>query len=138
MNMCVGYTFPGTLSASRPEGHDPTRFDAITAPEGKPRVSLRIHLAGRTVTAERKAQTAIHDAGADNIALARQGRLIAATSSPRPASAHRRSRKLYDLTPPETTMGRFQQGVANERYALVATPAGAAYLNENSHKGRLA
>ena len=26
-------------------------------------------------------------------------------------------------------MGRFQQGVANERYALVATPAGAAYLN---------
>jgi hypothetical protein len=27
-------------------------------------------------------------------------------------------------------MGRFQQGVANERYALVATPAGAAYLNE--------
>ena len=26
-------------------------------------------------------------------------------------------------------MGRFQQGVANERYALVATPARAAYLN---------
>ena len=54
-----------------------------------------------------------------------------AMSSPRSGSrrSRRRSRKLYDLTPPETTMGRFQQGVANERYALVATPAGAAYLN---------
>jgi hypothetical protein len=45
-------------------------------------------------------------------------------------------RKPYDLTPPETTMGRFQQGAANERYALVAAPAGAAYLNYNSNKGR--
>jgi len=42
-----------------------------------------------------------------------------------------------DLTPPETTMGRFQQGVANERYALVATPAGAACLNYNSNNVRL-
>jgi hypothetical protein len=47
----------------------------------------------------------------------------------KPVFPHRRkrTRKLYDLIPPETTMGRFQQGVANERYALVATPAGAAY-----------
>ena len=46
--------------------------------------------------------------------------------------------KLYDLTPPpKTTMGRFQQGVANERYALVATPAGAAYLNYNSNNVRI-
>ena len=73
MNMCVGYTFPGTLSSSRPEGHGPTRCDAITAPEGKPRVSLRIHLPGRTVTAERKAQIAIPEAGADNIAVVLQG-----------------------------------------------------------------
>ena len=41
-------------------------------------------------------------------------------------------------TSPELTMGRFQQGAANERYALVATPAGAAYLNYNSNNGRLA
>ena len=75
---------------------------------------------------------------ADQLAL--KAAPLLATSSPRPASAHSRrgARKLYDLTPPETTMGRFQQGVANELYELVATPAGAAYLNENSHKGRLA
>jgi len=35
-------------------------------------------------------------------------------------------------TSPELTMGRFQQGAANERVALVAAPAGAAYLNEES------
>jgi hypothetical protein len=44
---------------------------------------LRIRLPDRTVTAEiatkslRKAQTAIRDAGADNIALLLQGRLVA-------------------------------------------------------------
>jgi hypothetical protein len=32
-----------------------------------------------------------------------------------PPHSRRRTRKLYDLTPPEPTMGRFQQGVANER-----------------------
>src|SRR5262245_24401613 len=47
----------------------------------RPRV--HIHLPGRTVTAEiaakslRKAQTAIRDAGADNIVLLLQGRLVA-------------------------------------------------------------
>jgi hypothetical protein len=46
-------------------------------------VTLRIRLPDRTITAEiaakslRKAQTAIREAGADNIALVLQGQLIA-------------------------------------------------------------
>jgi hypothetical protein len=35
-----------------------------------------------------KAQTAIREAGADNLALVLQSRLLAATSLPRPASQH--------------------------------------------------
>ncbi|HKD26901.1 MAG TPA: hypothetical protein VKC66_13490 [Xanthobacteraceae bacterium] len=56
---------------------------AIPAPEGKPRVTLRIRLPGRTLTADiaakslRKAHTAIRDAGADNIVIVLQGHLIA-------------------------------------------------------------
>jgi hypothetical protein len=75
---------------------------------------------------------------ADQLAL--KAASLLATSSPRPASARsrRRTRKLYGLKPAETTMGRFQQAVANERSALVATAAGAAYLRYKSNKGRLA
>jgi len=56
---------------------------AIPAPEGRPRLTLRIRLPDRTITAEiaakslRKAQTAIREADADNIALVLQGRFIA-------------------------------------------------------------
>jgi hypothetical protein len=52
---------------------------------------------------------------ADQLAL--KAALLLATSSLRPASARsrRHTRKHYGLKPPETTMGRFQQGVANER-----------------------
>jgi len=45
---------------------------------------------------------------------------------------------LYDLTPPETTMGRFQQAVANERMRsyllLLERPISMRYSNN----GRLA
>jgi len=60
-----------------------TELLAITAGEGKPRVSLHIRLPDRTVTAEiaskslRKAQTAIRTTGADNLVLMLQGRLAA-------------------------------------------------------------
>ena len=56
---------------------------AVPAPEGKPRITLRIRLPDHTVIADiaakslRKAQAAIRDAGADNIVLVLQGRLIA-------------------------------------------------------------
>ena len=55
---------------------------AVPAPEGKPRITLRIRLPARTLTAEiaakslRRAQAAIREAGADNIALVLQGHLI--------------------------------------------------------------
>lgn len=77
---------PGTLSAKRLKvtlALDATELLAIAAPEGKPRITLRIRLPDRTVTAEiaskslRKAQTAIREAGADSIALVLQGRLVA-------------------------------------------------------------
>jgi hypothetical protein len=60
------------LAASRlrvPTTLDATELPAITAPEGTPRVGLRIRLPDRTVTAEiaakslRRAQTAIRQAG---------------------------------------------------------------------------
>jgi hypothetical protein len=55
----------------------------VPAPEGKPRVTLRIALPSRTVTADiaakslRKTQTVIREAGADNVAVILQGHLIA-------------------------------------------------------------
>ena len=61
----------------------PAELLAITAPNGKPRITLRIRLPDRTITAEiaakslRKAQTAIRETGADNIALVLQGHLVA-------------------------------------------------------------
>jgi hypothetical protein len=77
---------PGTLTAQRLKITlvlNATELNAIAAPEGKPRITLRICLPERTLTADiaakslRKAQTAIRDAGADNIALVLQGCLIA-------------------------------------------------------------
>jgi len=56
---------------------------AIACTEGVPRVTLRIRLPDRLVTAEvaakslRKAQTAIRNAGPDNIAVLLQGNLVA-------------------------------------------------------------
>jgi hypothetical protein len=58
---------------------DPSARPGHAGPEGKPRITLRIRLPYCTVTAEiaakslRKAQTAIREAGADNIALVLQG-----------------------------------------------------------------
>ena len=55
----------------------------MTAAICDPRVLLHIHLHDRTIAAEiaakslRKAQTAIREAGADNIALLLQGHLVA-------------------------------------------------------------
>jgi hypothetical protein len=77
---------PGTLTAARLKVTtvlDAAELNAIPAPDGKPRITLRIRLPDRTITAEiavkslRKAQTAIRETGADNIALVLQGRLIA-------------------------------------------------------------
>jgi hypothetical protein len=77
---------PGTLTAGRLKVTltlNATELLAITAPEGKPRIPLRIRLPDRTIAAEiaakslRKAQTAIRETGADNIALVVQGHLVA-------------------------------------------------------------
>jgi hypothetical protein len=76
----------GTLTAARLKVTttlNATELLAITAPENQPRITLRIRLPDRAVTAEiaakslRKAKTAIREAGADNIALVLQGRLTA-------------------------------------------------------------
>lgn len=56
---------------------------AVPAPNGNPRLKLRIRLPDRTVTADiaakslRRAQKAVREAGADNIPLVLQGRLAA-------------------------------------------------------------
>jgi hypothetical protein len=77
---------PGALTASRLKVTvvlNAADLLAVPAPEGKPRVSLRIALPSRTVIADiaakslRKIQTAIREAGADNIAVILQGHLIA-------------------------------------------------------------
>jgi hypothetical protein len=52
---------------------------AVPAPEGKPRVVLRVQLPDRTVSADiatkslRKAQAAVREQGAENVALVLQG-----------------------------------------------------------------
>jgi hypothetical protein len=77
---------PGTLTAARLKVTTTLNADellAVPGPESKPRITLRIRLPDRTVTAEiaakslRKAQAVIRDAGADNIVLLLQGRLVA-------------------------------------------------------------
>ena len=98
----------GTLTAARLKVTttlDAGGLLAILPPEGKPRVSLRIRLPDRTMTAEiaakslRKAQTAIREAGADNTARVLQGRLTAGdviaeaglSAQPKPAKPAPRS-----------------------------------------------
>jgi hypothetical protein len=61
----------------------PSEVLGIPAPNGVPRVTLRIQLPDRTVTAEvsskslRKAQTAIREIGGDNVVVMLQGRFVA-------------------------------------------------------------
>ena len=77
---------PGTLTASRLKVTtvlNATELLAVPAPEGKPRITLRIRLPDRTITAEiaakslRKAQNAMREAGADGIVTVLQGHLVA-------------------------------------------------------------
>jgi len=77
---------PGTLTASRLKVTtvlNATELLAVPAPEGKPRITLRIRLPDRTITAEiaakslLKAQTAIRETAADSIAPVLQGHLVA-------------------------------------------------------------
>jgi hypothetical protein len=61
----------------------PDELLGVPAPDGTPRVTLRVQLPDRIITADvaaksvRKAQTAIKESGADNIALILQGVLLA-------------------------------------------------------------
>jgi hypothetical protein len=79
-------TLPGTLTAARLKVTltlCAAELNAIKALNDWPRLTLRIRLPDRTLTAEiaakslRKAQTAIRDVGADNIVLLLQGSLTA-------------------------------------------------------------
>jgi hypothetical protein len=78
---------PGTLTASRLKVTvvlNAAELSTVSAPQDQQRITLRIRLADRTITAEiaakslRKAQNAIREAGADAIVLMLQGRLVAA------------------------------------------------------------
>ena len=78
-------SLPGTLTAARLKVSltlNAAELLAVPAPAGQPRITLRIRLPGRILTAEiatkslRRAQTAIREVGADNIALVLQGHLI--------------------------------------------------------------
>ena len=61
----------------------PNELLTVPAPEGTPRVTLTVALPDRTVKADiatkslRRAQTAIREAGADNVAVILQGALVA-------------------------------------------------------------
>jgi hypothetical protein len=79
-------SLPGTLIAKKLKATvvlDAAELLVVPAPECKPRVTLRINLPGRFVTAElaaqslRTAQRAIREAGADYVALVLQGHLTA-------------------------------------------------------------
>ena len=79
-------TTPSTLTAARLKCTlvlSAVEVGAIAAPEGTPRVALRIAVPGRTVSADiatkslRKAQAAIREAGVDGVAVILQGHLIA-------------------------------------------------------------
>jgi hypothetical protein len=80
-------TLPGTLTAARLKVTtilNAAELNAVKSPKDKPRITLRIRSPDHTITAEiaakslRKAQTAICEAGADNIAHVPQERLTAA------------------------------------------------------------
>ena len=86
---------PGTVTATRLKvalALNAAELNTIKSPKAKPRITLRIRLPDRTITAQiaakslRKAQTAICEAGADNIALVLQANSSPAMSSPRLAS----------------------------------------------------
>lgn len=61
---------------------DAAELLAVPTPEGKPRITLRIQLPDRVVTADiaakslRKAQAAIREHGAENVACILQGSLV--------------------------------------------------------------
>lgn len=77
---------PGTLTASRLKVTTMLNADellGITAPDNKPRITLRVRLPDRTISADiaakslRKAQATIRETGVDNMVLRLQGRLAA-------------------------------------------------------------
>jgi hypothetical protein len=77
---------PGTITAQRLKittTLDAAELATVPAPEGKQRVTRRIKLPERTLSAEvaskslRKAQKQVREAGAENIVLLLQGRLTA-------------------------------------------------------------
>lgn len=77
---------PDTLTASRLKVttvHNANELLGIPAPDGTPRVMLRVQLPDRTMTADvaaksvRKAQAAIRESGADGVAVILQGALAA-------------------------------------------------------------
>jgi hypothetical protein len=79
-------TAPGALTATRLKVTcvlNTAELLAVPAPDGVSRVNLHIQLPDRTVTADiatkslRKAQVAVRELGADNVALLLQGRLVA-------------------------------------------------------------
>lgn len=79
-------TAPGTLTATRLKVTtvlNATEVLAVPAPDGTPRVNLRIRLPDRVVTADiatkslRKAQATVRTLGADNVVLLLQGHLAA-------------------------------------------------------------
>jgi hypothetical protein len=84
-NRLARLSLPGALTAARLKVGltlNAAELNAVKVPD-KPRITLRIRLLDRTLTAEIaakslcKTQTAIREAGTDNIALMLQGRLIA-------------------------------------------------------------
>lgn len=77
---------PGRITATRLKVSmllNPSELVSLAAPEGKPRVVIRVTLPGRTVTADvaakslRKVQAAIRETGADNVVIVLQGHLVA-------------------------------------------------------------
>jgi hypothetical protein len=101
--MIINHRSPSRLNAAE--------LNTVKPPKDKPRITLRIRLPDRTATAEiaakslRKAQRAIREAGADNIALVLQGRFIAGD---RAAKTGRRPSRRHDQKPPRSIMGRLR------------------------------
>jgi hypothetical protein len=101
---------PGTLTATRLKVTTTLNGEellAVPAPEGKPRITLRIRLPDRTLTAEiaakslRRAQAAIREDGADNIALVLQGHLIIDAIVEAGLAAQPRTTKPAAMTHPD-------------------------------------
>jgi hypothetical protein len=107
---------PGTLTASRLKVTvvlNAAELLRVPAPDGKPRLTLRIVLPVRAVTADiaakslRKAQAAIRETGDNNVAVILQGHLIAGdviaeaglTVQPRAARQQVQSAESAESTP---------------------------------------